>query len=514
MKYFPLFADLDKGARAGGRRRRAGDAEGAAAAGRPTRRITVVAEAVTDELRELEEGERHLDRAAHLSTPRPRRPAPRLCRHRRATEQLDATVSRAAKARGIAVNVVDAPGLSTFIMPAVVDRAPVTVAIGTEGAAPVLAREIETQLKTLRCHQILVRCVAAPPNAACCRRRSAYRDARSRRRLWERLLQGCLPPARHPERRGGRGRPHPRVGIAGAHRRPRPSGRVALIGCGPGDPDLLTLKALQRLQEADVLVVDRLVQPPDTRLRPPRCRAHFRRQDTRSPPPTSQTEIWTCASWCARRQAGGSLMTPPPSRQTMPFIFGRAAEEMAALQTAGIAVEVVPPVLGDLSLHHPTASACRSCCPRAPASLLGRHRHHRRRRRRSRLAGAHLAPNSAFAVHIKIGNTPLLREQPVGRRRRSGNARRHRRERHARERTRHRHHARTTSPTASPSAAIAGPAVIFVGLDWDDAGLCRPESVTVHRRRRQPAATAHGQTPSSANAEVRAMSKTRPESPS
>ena len=66
-----------------------------------------------------------------------------------ATALLDAAVSRAAKARGIPVNVVDAPELSTFIMPAIVDRDPVTVAIGTEGAAPVLAREIKTRLETL-----------------------------------------------------------------------------------------------------------------------------------------------------------------------------------------------------------------------------------------------------------------------------------------------------------------------------------------------------------------------------
>ncbi len=101
---------------------------------------------------------------------------------------LDADVSRAAQARGIPVNVVDVPELSTFITPAIVDRAPVTVAIGTEGAAPVLAREIKTKLESW-----------LPANlGALADRAQALRsvvaasvpDGRARRRLWERLLQG------------------------------------------------------------------------------------------------------------------------------------------------------------------------------------------------------------------------------------------------------------------------------------------------------------------------------------
>src|SRR5262249_8057779 len=101
---------------------------------------------------------------------------------------LDALVSDAARAKGIPVNVVDEPELSTFIMPAIVDRAPVTVAIGTGVAGPVLAREIKSRVESL-----------LPANfGALARRAQSLRkliailvpEARARRRLWERLLLG------------------------------------------------------------------------------------------------------------------------------------------------------------------------------------------------------------------------------------------------------------------------------------------------------------------------------------
>ena len=107
-------------------------------------------------------------------------------------------------------------------------------------------------------------------------------------------------------------------------------GRVALIGCGPGDPDLLTLKALQRMQEADVLVVDRLVNPKIL---------DYARRDaeriyvgkTPRGPATSQAEINRIL---VREASAGKVVARLKGGD--PFIFGRAAEEMAALQAAGI----------------------------------------------------------------------------------------------------------------------------------------------------------------------------------
>src|SRR5205085_4813847 len=119
---------------------------------------------------------------------------------------------------------------------------------------------------------------------------------------------------------------------------PRDVGRVALIGCGPGDPDLLTLKALQHLQAADVLVVDRLVNPQIL---------DYARRDaeriyvgkTPRGPATSQAEINRIL---VREASAGKVVARLKGGD--PFIFGRAAEEMAALQAAGIPVEVVPGV--------------------------------------------------------------------------------------------------------------------------------------------------------------------------
>ena len=152
---------------------------------------------------------------------------------------LDAVVSRAAKARGIPVNVVDAPELSTFITPAIVDRAPVTVAIGTEGAAPVLAREIKTRLEAL----LPANLGALADRAQGLRERVA--KARPRRRAPPPPVgapaAGPVPP-RCPERRGGRGRAHPcrrapRRGLRRPHSpRPRGADRLrarAIPTCSP-----------------------------------------------------------------------------------------------------------------------------------------------------------------------------------------------------------------------------------------------------------------------------------------
>src|SRR5262245_9941754 len=254
MRYFPAFADLDEadvlvvgGGEAAARKVRL--------LSKTRARITVVAATLTQELRELAE------RGAIAVLPRAFLSrdlyGPRLVYAATGDGLCDRAVARAAKARGILVNVVDAPALSTFITPAIVDRDPVTVAIGTEGAAPVLARQIKTLLETL-----------LPANLGTLARRAgnlrktvarAVADPHLRRRFWDRLLSG----------------PFRRAVLCGAEDEARrilaaelegqgsaqsaAVGRVTLIGCGPGDPDLLTLRAVQRLQEADVLVVDRLV---------------------------------------------------------------------------------------------------------------------------------------------------------------------------------------------------------------------------------------------------------------
>jgi len=473
MRYFPLFADL-----AGAEVLVVGGGEAAARKVRLLRkaraRITVVAESATEELRGLAE------RGSIAILPRAFLPrdlhGQRLVYAATGDGLRDRAISRAAKANGIPVNVIDAPALSTFITPAIVDRDPVTVAIGTEGAAPVLARQIKSLIETL-----------LPANLGLLARRArdlrqivarAVIDPRRRRRFWERLLSG----------------PFRRAVLCGAQdeagrilatelegqRRPSqaaPTGRVTLIGCGPGDPDLLTLRAVQRLQEADVLVVDRLV---DAKI------LEFARRDAerifvgKAPrgPATSQAEInrrivrEAQAGKAVARLKGGD-----------PFIFGRAAEEMAACQAADIPVEVVPGV-----------TAAHACAARVGLPLTLRERI----RQFAVVTGASadgqpdldwpalLAKHAAFAIYMGIGNVPHLRRQLLA----AGadaatpvviveNGTRE--------------CERTVATTladltdAVAQHAIVSPAVIFVGLDWTEAGVCRPASVIVHRRGRRPA---------------------------
>jgi uroporphyrin-III C-methyltransferase / precorrin-2 dehydrogenase / sirohydrochlorin ferrochelatase len=468
MKYFPLFADLDNASVLV-----AGGGEQAAQKVRLLRktgaRITVVAETVTSELRELAR------RNAIAIVPSPFAAhdldGRRLVYAATGDRARDAAVSRAAQARGIPVNVVDAPELSTFITPAIVDRAPVTVAIGTEGAAPVLAREIKSKIESwLPANFGALAARAQELRSAVA---ASVHDGRARRRLWERLLQG---PFRHAVLGGGQAEADRIFAAEVAGSREPATGRVALIGCGPGDPDLLTLKALQRLQEADVLVIDRLVNP--------KVLDYARRDAERifvgkapGRPSTSQAEINRIL---VREASAGKTVARLKGGD--PFIFGRAAEEMAALQAAHIPVEVVPGV-----------TAAHACAARIGLPLTVREHVRQFSVVTGTTAhgepdldwGALAAEGAAAAIYMGVGNAPVIRRNLLA----AGAAPEtpvvivengtHETER-----------AFATSlrdlTDCIVQLAIAGPAVIFVGLDWQTAGLQRPDSVTVYRRQTHP----------------------------
>jgi uroporphyrin-III C-methyltransferase/precorrin-2 dehydrogenase/sirohydrochlorin ferrochelatase len=488
MRYFPIFADLENADVLV-----VGGGEQAAQKVRLLRktaaRITVVAERVTDELRELG------DLGALWIVPRPFQArdleGQRLVYAATGDHKQDTAVYKEAKARGIPVNVVDVPKLSTFITPAILDRAPVTVAIGTEGAAPILAREIKTRLEVLlpaNFGKLAERAQALRETVA-----KAVPDARTRRRLWERLLQGAFRRAvlSGAEDEAGRILAAELHGDNAPVAHNRDAGRVALIGCGPGDPDLLTLKALQRLQEADVLVVDRLVNS--------RVLEYARRDAERifvgktpGGPTTSQAEINRIL---VREARAGKVVARLKGGD--PFIFGRAAEEMAACQAAGVGVEVVPGV-----------TAAHACAARIglPVTLRERVRHF------SVVTGttaegepdldwqALASPGSAFAIYMGVGNAPLLRRNLLAAGGdpatpvvivENGTLETERA-------------VATTLADLTDAVAeqrLASPAVIFVGLDWDEAGLCRPRSVIQHRRRAQPAVD-HARDDITANAEA------------
>lgn len=245
-------------------------------------------------------------------------------------------LSHAAQLRAIPVNVVDRPDLSTFITPAVVDRDPVTVAISTGGEAPVLANGLRARIEA-----------AIPPGFASlvallgrlrAELRARFPDAAQRRRAIAAGLAGAAPAlafAGHATE------------AEAAFRRDmqsaRPGGSVALVGAGPGAPDLLTLRAQRLLGEADVIVHDRLVGAEILDL----ARRDARRIDAgkaRARHTLPQEEINALLIGLAReghrvvRLKGGD-----------PLIFARGGEEAEALAAAGIPLEIVPGITAALA---------------------------------------------------------------------------------------------------------------------------------------------------------------------
>jgi uroporphyrin-III C-methyltransferase/precorrin-2 dehydrogenase/sirohydrochlorin ferrochelatase len=470
MQYFPLFADLERADVL-----IVGGGEQAAQKVRLLRKtkayLTVVAEQVTRELDEL---------AASGAIWLLRRPfrsedadGHRLVYVATGDRDLDVAVARAVKARAIPVNVVDGAELSTFITPAIVDRDPVVVAIGTEGTAPVLAREIKTKLESWLPANLGT--LARRAQALRTRAARTITDGRLRRRFWERLLQGPFRRAVLDGAEAEAGRILS-VALHGAENAPA-QGRVALIGCGPGDPDLLTLKALQCLQEADVLVVDRLVNP--------RTLDYARRDAERifvgkTPhgPAVSQAEIdrilvrEALAGKTVARLKGGDA-----------FIFGRAAEEIGALQRAGIAVEVIPGV-----------TAAHACAARIRLPLTRREGV----RQFGVVTGATAegepdldwpglaTEGAAFAIYMGVGNAPIMRRNLL-----AAGARPDKPVVIVENGTLAEERAVATTlhdlTACLADLAITGPAIIFMGLDWGDAGVVRPENVTLYRRAGRPA---------------------------
>src|SRR5262245_1955814 len=472
MKYFPVFTRIDAADVLV-----AGGGEAALQKVRlllkTTARITLMAPNLNQELRAL------VAKGALRHVPRLPEPADleRQCLVYAATgdRALEESLFAAARARGIPINVVDAPDLSTFLTPAIVDRDPIVVAIGTEGAAPVLAREIKSRLESW----LPANLGTLAKKALSLRRRVALRigEPQARRHLWERLFRGAFRRAVLTGADGEAQRIFARELEAAA----TPNlGRVVLIGCGPGDPDLLTLKAVQRLQEADVLVVDRLVNPQIL---------DYARRDARrifvgkapGGPATSQAEInriliaEAAAGQVVARLKGGD-----------PLIFGRAGEELAACAAAHLAVEIVPGI-----------TAAHACAARIGLPLTLREH----RRQFTLLTGssaeglpdldwrALAAPDAAFAIYMGLANAPLLREKLL-----AAGARAETRVVIVENGTTPEERAVATTlrdlTDAVEQRAIRGPAIIFIGLDWVDAGLARPQTIKVHRRRprRQPLA--------------------------
>lgn len=246
---------------------------------------------------------------------------------------VDAEVSAAAQARGLPVNVVDAPSLSTFIMPALVRRDPITVAISTGGAAPVLARAIRARLEALLPANLgrLARFADGFRGAV----KATHGSETDRRRFWERFFAGPIATAvLDGDERWARERMLDAVNRN--HGQDEAAGSVALVGAGPGDPELLTLRAVRLLEEADVVVHDRLVGPAILdRVRRDAARIDVGKR--RGAASKSQDEI--NALLLVEARAGKRVVR---LKGGDPFIFGRGGEETEYLARHGIRVVIVP----------------------------------------------------------------------------------------------------------------------------------------------------------------------------
>jgi len=245
---------------------------------------------------------------------------------------VNQAVSAAARALRVPVNVADDAALSTFIMPSVLDRPPLQIAISSAGTSPVLARKLRTIIESVVPFAFGRLAALAGRFRAASKRR--FPDPEARRRFWEEVMDGTVADMvlSGNEVLAGKALEAKLNDTKKLH------GFVSLVGAGPGDPELLTLRALRVMQRANVVLYDHLVAPAlvDLARRDAERIYVGKEKDNHALP---QEEINALMARLARegkrvvRLKGGD-----------PFIFGRGGEEIDCLAAQGIAFEVVPGV--------------------------------------------------------------------------------------------------------------------------------------------------------------------------
>jgi uroporphyrin-III C-methyltransferase/precorrin-2 dehydrogenase/sirohydrochlorin ferrochelatase len=247
--------------------------------------------------------------------------------------ELNQRVAAAGRERNVLVNVVDVAELSSFIVPAIVDRSPLVIAVSSGGVAPVLARQVRERIELLVDESYGALALLLQTWRK--RIKGALSDVGQRRRFYERVVSGPVADAIRARRADVAEQVLHRELAAGV---PPATGSVVLVGAGPGDPGLLTLNALRALQQADVILHDQLVS----------------------------TDVLALARRDAERisvgkAAGGHSVAQGRIHQLMlehaqagrrvvrlkggdPFIFGRGGEELEFLRAHGVPYEVVPGV--------------------------------------------------------------------------------------------------------------------------------------------------------------------------
>jgi len=334
MRHLPIFLELSE--------RPAVVVGGGAAAARRTEhlikagaRVTVFAAALSGDFRGILDSPNFRHEA--------RDPEPKdfvgaaLCFVATEDARLSADARTGAKAAGALVNVADRPRLCDFIMPSIVDRSPVVVAISTGGASPILGRMLKARLESLvpAAYGRLARLTGGFRLAAA----RAIPSAVMRRRFWEAVLEGPIGErALAGDDRAAEVELARAIERAATEGDPAPRGEVYLVGAGPGDPDLLTFRALRLMQKADVVLYDRLTDEGVMNLvRREAERIYVGKQpeDHELPQAEISALLVKLANEGRRvlRLKGGD-----------PFMFGRGGEEIEALAAHGIPFQVCPGV--------------------------------------------------------------------------------------------------------------------------------------------------------------------------
>ena len=310
---------------------------------------------------------------------------------------LNRRIATLAQRRRLFVNVVDDAGLSSFQVPAVIDRAPVTIAISSGGTAPVLARLLRERLEAWL--DPALGPLAALAAGLRGKIRARLPDTGARRRFYERLLTGAVPALL---RRGQPGRARAEAERLLAEAPATSAGSVVLVGAGPGDPGLLTLRGHRALHEADVILYDRLVSADVLAL----ARRDAERIEVgKEAGHHHVTQDRIHELMLAHARAGRRVVR---LKGGDPFVFGRGGEELEFLRAHGVPYEVVPGI-----------TAALACAAYAGVPLT--HREHAQsvrlvtahcRRSHDTLDWAALAQeHQTLAVYMGVGELATLQER-------------------------------------------------------------------------------------------------------